>query len=95
MKREGNAMFRKGFLLTICITLGLAGCVSTGPTARWYLLDGRQFDAGKFDRDYNLTCYHAYARQLQNTHIDLVQYLNEQDFNEQCMRRLGWGVVYE
>ena len=95
MRLEGNAVIRNNLLLAVCCVLGLTSCMSTGPTARWYLLNGRTFDPVKFDRDYNFTCYHAYARQLQNTHIDSVQYLNEQDFNEACMRRLGWGVVYQ
>lgn len=74
------------FLMT---SVALAGCLATGPTAHWYLLDGSLFDQTKFNRDYNFTCYHLRA----SDPFYIINY-STAEFDEICMRSLGWGVEY-
>jgi hypothetical protein len=71
----------------VALFLSLTGCF--GPTAHWYLLNGRPFDSSKFDRDFNAVCYRAYS-----SNSTYMINMSRSEFDEMCMRERGWGVTY-
>lgn len=77
------------YIRLLAASLTLTGCLATGPTAHWYLLDGSPFDQTKFNQDYNYTCYHLRA----SDPFYIINY-STAEFDEMCMASLGWGVEY-